>query len=134
MNDLADAVQRVAESARSIVELEVQLAVAELKRKAATLGIGLGLSGGALLFLWVAILFGLGAATAGLTYVMPVWAALLTMCGVLLLVAGALAAVGITLMRRAGNPLPEQAIAEAERTIDELQGVPSEEMQDAGTA
>jgi hypothetical protein len=127
MTELADAVQRVAEHARSIVELEVKLALAELKRKAATLGIGLGLSGGALLFLWVAILFGLGAATAGLTYVMPVWAALLTMCGALLLVATVLAMVGITLMRRAtAAPLPEQAIAEAELTIDELQ--------DAGTA
>jgi hypothetical protein len=129
MNDLADAVQRVAESARSIVELEVQLALAELKRKAATLGIGLGLSGGALLFLWVAILFGLGAATAGLTYVMPVWAALLTMCGALLLVAVVLALVGITLMRRAASkPLPEEAIAEAQLTMDELQ----EELHDAG--
>lgn len=131
MNDLADAVQRVTDSARSIVELEIRLALAEMKRKAATLGIGLGLSGGALLFLWVAILFGLGAATAGLTYVMPVWAALLTMCGLLLLVAAVLAAIGITLMRRATTtPLPEQAIAEAELTIDELQ----EELQDAGTA
>ena len=131
MNDLADAVQRVAESARTLVELEVQLAIAELKRKAATLGIGLGLIGGALLFLWVAILFGLGAATAGLTYVLPVWAALLVMCGALLLVALVLAAIGVTLMRRAtSNPLPEEAIAEAQLTIDELE----EELQDAGTA
>jgi uncharacterized protein (DUF58 family) len=113
----------------------VQLAIAELKRKAATLGIGLGLSGGALMFLWVAILFGLGAATAGLTYVLPVWASLLVMCGVLLLIALALGAIGVTMMRRAtSSPLPEQAIAEAQRTIDELGNVPSEELQDAGTA
>ena len=39
------------------------------------------------------------------------------------------------MMRRAtSNPLPEQAIAEAQRTIDELGKVPSEEVQDAGTA
>lgn len=135
MNDLADAAIRVAEHARSLIRLEVQLAAEELKRKAATLGIGLGLSGGALLFLWVAILFGLGAATAGLTYVLPVWGALLVMCGALLLVAFVLAAIGITLMRRAtATPLPEQAIAEAELTLDELQDLPREEMQDAGTA
>jgi apolipoprotein N-acyltransferase len=128
MTDIADAVQRVAESARSIVDLEVQLALAELKRKAATLGIGLGLSGGALLFLWVAILFSLGAATVGLTYVMPVWAAFLTMSAALLLVALTLAFIGITLMRRAtATPLPEEAIAEAQLTMDELQ----EELQDA---
>jgi apolipoprotein N-acyltransferase len=131
VNELADALARVAEHARSLVELEVRLALEELKRKAATLGIGLGLSGGALLFLWVAILFGLGAATAGLTYVMPVWAALLTMCGALLLVAVVLAAIGIRLMRRAtATALPEQAIAEAQLTLDEIE----EELRDVGTA
>jgi hypothetical protein len=125
MNDLADTVQRVADSARSIVQLEMRLALAEMKRKAAALGIGIGLGGGALLFLSVAILFGLGAATAGLTYVLPVWGALLVMCGALLLVAGVLAAVGVTLIRRGGKPLPEAAIAEAQLTMEELQ--------DAGT-
>jgi uncharacterized membrane protein YqjE len=122
MNDLADTVQRIADSARSIVQLELQLAIAELKKKAATLGIGLGLAGGALMFLWVAILFALAAMTAGLTYVMPVWAALLTMCAVLLLIAVVLAAVGVRLMRRATeNPLPEEAIAEAQLTLEDLQ-------------
>jgi hypothetical protein len=121
MNDLAEAVQRVTDSARSIVELEVRLAVEELKRKAETLGIGVGLLVGALMFLWLAILFVLGAATAGLTYVIPVWAALLVMCGVMLVVTIVLGAVGVSLVRRAGTPLPEQAIAEAELTMDELQ-------------
>jgi hypothetical protein len=60
---------------------------------------------------------------------MPVWAALLTMCGALLLVAAVLAYVGITLMRRAASkPLPEEAIAEAQLTMDALE----EELHDAG--
>jgi hypothetical protein len=127
MNDLADSVQRVAEHARSIVELEVKLAVEELKRKAEKLGIGVGLLAGALMFLWLAILFVLGAATAGLTYVMPVWGALLVMCGVMLIVTAVLALIGVRLVQSAAKqPLPEEAIAEAELTIDELQ--------DAGTA
>jgi hypothetical protein len=122
MNDLADAVQRIVESARTLVQLELQLAIAELKKKAATLGIGLGLFVGALLFLWVAILFGLGSATAGLTYVMPVWAALLVMCGALLLITLGLGAVGVVLMRRAtANPLPEEAIEEAQLVMEDLQ-------------
>jgi len=122
MNDLADAVQRVADSARSIVELEVRLAVEELKRKAETLGIGVGLLAGALMFLWLAILFVLGAATAGLTYVMPVWGALLVMCGVMLVVTLVLAAIGIRMVQGAAKqPLPEEAIKEAELTIEALQ-------------
>ncbi len=127
MNDLADSVQRVAESARSIVELEIKLALAELKRKAETLGIGVGLLAAALVFLSLAVLFALGAATAGLTYVMPVWGALLVMGGVMLTVTAVLGLVGVKMVRRAAKqPLPKEAIAEAELTIDELQ--------DAGTA
>jgi hypothetical protein len=131
MNDLADTVQRIAESARSIVQLELQLAIAELKKKAETLGIGVGLLVGALMFLWLAILFVLGAATAGLTYVMPVWAALLVMCGLMLIVTFVLGAIGVRLVQStAERPLPEEAIAEAQLTMDELQ----EELRDAGIA
>ena len=127
MNDLADAAVRVAEHARSLVELEVRLALEELKRKAETLGIGVGLLVGALMFLWLAILFVLGAATAGLTYVMPVWGALLVMCSVMLVVTLVLGLIGVRMVQRAAKqPLLEEAIAEAELTIDELQ--------DAGTA
>jgi uncharacterized membrane protein len=82
---------------------------------------GLGLTGGALMVLWVSILFGLGAATAGLTYVLPVWASLLVMCGATLLIALALAAVGVMLVRRGAQLLPEEAIAEAQLTLEELQ-------------
>ena len=56
-----------------------------------------------------------------------VWGALLVMCGVMLVVTAVLGLIGIKMVQRATKqPLPEQAIAEAELTIDELQ--------DAGTA
>ncbi len=130
MNDLTEATRRVAEHARTLLELELKLAVEELKRKAEKLGIGVGLLVGALMFLWLAILFVLGAATAGLTYVMPVWAALLVMCGVMLGVTLVLGYIGVRLVQSATNqPLPEHAIAEAELTIDELE----KELHDAGT-
>jgi hypothetical protein len=130
MNELADAMRRVAEHARSLFQLEIQLAMTEMKRKMATLGIGLGLTVGALLFLWMSILFGLAAMTAGLTHVLPVWASLLLMCVALLLVAFLLAGIGVMLVRRSAKPLPEEAIAEAQLTVEELQ----EELQDAGVA
>ena len=121
MTELADAVQRVAESARSLIQLELQLAIEEIKRKLAMLGIGLGLTAGAVYFLSLAILFGLGAATVGLTYVLPVWGALLVMGGLLLLIATGLAMIGIVLMRRGSNVLPEEAIEEAQLTREDLQ-------------
>jgi hypothetical protein len=123
MTELADAVQRVAESARSLVQLEVQLAIAEIKRKLAILGIGLGLAAGAIYLLSLAVLFGLGAATAGLTYVMPVWGALLVMGGFLLLIATGLGMMGVVLIRRGSNVVPEEAIAEAQLLREDLEDV-----------
>lgn len=110
MNNLSDAVGRVAESARSVVQLEVKSALNDVKRKVAALGIGIGLALCALLFLGLAVVFGLAAATAGLTDWLSVWAALLVMCGALVFLALLLATVGISLMRRgkaAGNDAKE---------------------------
>jgi len=121
MTELADAARRVAEHARALVQLEMQLAMTEMKRKVAALGMGIGLAIGALLFMGLAGLFALAAATAGLTHVLPVWAALLVMCGALFLMALVLAGAGVALMRRGSKPIPEQAIAEARLTREELQ-------------
>jgi hypothetical protein len=128
VNDLADAVQRVADSARTLVQLELQLAIAEIKRKLAELGIGIGLAAGAVLFLVLAILWGLAAATAGLTSVLPVWAALLAMAFTLFFFAFVLATVGVAYIRRGSNVVPEEALAEAQIIRDELQ----EELRDVG--
>ncbi len=121
MNGLADATRRVAEHARSLVQLEVQLAVTEMKRKVAALGMGIGLAVVALALMGLATLFGLAAAAVGLTYVLSVWAALLVMCGALFLLALLLAGFGVALLKRGSKPLPEQAIAEAQLTREELQ-------------
>lgn len=121
MNDLADAVQRVAESARTLIQLELQLAIEEVKRKLAMLGIGLGLAAFAAYFVSLAVLLGLAAATAGLTYVLPVWAACLVMAAAVLVLAIGLGMIGVVLMRRGSNVVPEEAIAEAQRTIEEIE-------------
>ena len=120
MNGLADATRRVAEHARSLVQLEVQLAMTEMKRKIAALGIGIALAVLALVLMGLAVIFGLAAATAGLTDVLSVWASLLVMCGALFLLAFVVAAVGVALLRRGSKPLPEQAIEEARLTREEL--------------
>ena len=117
---LSGATKRVADHARSIVQLEIQLAATELKRKVAALAIGIGLGAGAALFGLLAILFGLAAATAGIATALPVWLSLLIMFGGLLLLAGILGAVGAALLRKGSKPVPEQAIAEAQITAEAL--------------
>ena len=121
MTELADAVQRVAESARTLIQLELQLAIEEIKRKLAMLGIGIGLAAGAVYFVALAILFALAAAAVGLTYVMPVWAACLVMAGLLLLIALGLGMMGVVLMRRGSNVMPEEAMAEAQLTMEDFE-------------
>jgi uncharacterized BrkB/YihY/UPF0761 family membrane protein len=113
---LSGATKRVADHARSIVQLELQLAASELKRKIAALAIGIGLAVGAALFGLLAILFGLAAATAGIATALPVWLSLLIMFGGVLL----LGAVGAALLRKGSKPVPEQAIAEAQLTTEAL--------------
>jgi hypothetical protein len=117
---LSGATKRVADHARSFVQLEIQLAATELKRKAAALAVGIALAVGGALFGLLALLFGLAAATAGIATALPVWLSLLIMFGGLLLLAGMLGAIGAALLRKGSKPVPEQAIAEAQITTEAL--------------
>lgn len=117
---LSGATKRVADHARSFVELELQLATAELKKKAQALATGIGLTAGAAILAYLALEFGLGAAAAGLATTMPIWAALLIVCGVLVLIAAILGFIGIKLLQKGTQPLPEQALEEAELAAEEL--------------
>jgi putative superfamily III holin-X len=121
---LSDATRRVADHARSLVQLEVQLAVTELKRKAVALGVGIGLLLTAAVFGLIALTFGLATAAAALALVWPVWLALLVMFGGLLLCAGLLGVIGLNLLRKGTPPVPEAAIEEAQLTKEALRDGP----------
>ena len=117
---LSGATKRVADHARSFVQLELQLAAAELKRKAAALGVGIALLAGAAMFALTALFFGLAAATAGIATALPVWLSLLIMFGGLLLLGMILGGVGAAMLKKGSKPMPEQAIAEAQLTTEAL--------------
>lgn len=128
---LSDAARRVADSAREFVRLEVELAMAELKAKAAALGAGLGVLAAAAMFAFLALCFALAAAAAGMSTTLAVWESLLIMFGALVLLAGILGAVGAVLLRKASNPVPEQAIEEAQITTEALRNGDGESGDDA---
>ena len=117
---LSGATKRVAEHARSFVELEVQLALAELKKKAEALGTGIGLLIGAAVLAFLALCFGLAAAAAGLSTTLPVWASLLIVCGALILLTAILALLGRMFLQKGSQPVPEQAVEEARLTQEAL--------------
>lgn len=118
---LSDATRRVADHARSLVQLELRLAATEIKRKVIALGLGIGLTLGAAVFGLLALMFALATAAAAIALVLPVWLALLVIFGGLMLVSGLLGVIGLGLLRKGAPPVPEQAIEEAQLTREALQ-------------
>jgi hypothetical protein len=115
---IGGAAKAVADRARSIVRLELQLAATELKRKVAALGIGIAMLVGAALFAFFAFAFALATVAAALATVVSTWLALLIVTGGLFILVGVLAALGIGAIRKSAPPVPEQAIAEAKLTAE----------------
>ena len=117
---LGAAARIVSERASSIVRLELQLAAAELKKKVASLGIGIALFVVAAFLGLFALGFAFATIAVALAIVLDTWLALLIVTAGLLLVAGLLVVVGLRKLRK-GTPLvPEQAIEEAKLTSEAL--------------
>ena len=120
MNGLSDAAQRVADHARSFVDLEVKLATAELKKKAQAVGTGIGLMAGAAVLAFLALTFALLGAVAGLSTTLAVWESFLIVCGALVVIIAILVWIGYVLLQKGSKPIPEQAFEEAELTAEAL--------------
>jgi H+/Cl- antiporter ClcA len=105
---------------KSIARLNLELAKLEAKQKATALGIAGGLGLVAVVLVLYAIGFSFAAAAAGLSETLPLWASLLIVAGIIVLVAAILALLARRFARKASPPKPEQAIEEAELTIQML--------------
>jgi len=113
---------RVVAHLRALAQLEKELARAELERKGATIGAGVGLAIAAGVLALYAVGFGLATLAAVLALAVDWWLALLIVFLVLVLLVVGLAFAARSLLR-AGTPLkPEQAIEEARLTKQVLRG------------
>ncbi|CAN5336713.1 phage holin family protein [soil metagenome] len=117
---LGTAVKEVAERVSAIVRLELELASMEIQRKIKSLGLGIAFAVGAVIFLVFMIGFAYAAIAAALATVMPTWAALLVVTGILLLKAAVLGILALNRIRKGTPPVPEQAIREAKLTTEAL--------------
>jgi hypothetical protein len=117
---LGAAVKEVAERTSAIVRLELELAALELKRKVTSLGIGIGLAIGAAVVALFMVGFLFATIAAALALVMPWWAALLVVTGILALVVAVLAVLAVNRIQKGTPPVPEQAILEAKLTTEVL--------------
>jgi Flp pilus assembly protein TadB len=113
-------VRRVVAHARSVSELQKELATLELKQKASSLGAGAALGVAAGIMALYAVGFGLATAAVALAIVLDLWLALLIVFAALVLLTVVLALVAKTMVKK-GTPLaPEQAIEEARLTKQAL--------------
>jgi hypothetical protein len=121
--DGASTGELVAQASRQISDLvrqELTLAKTELVDKGKHFGLGTGLFGGAGVFAVYGGAVLLAAAVAALSLVWPVWLAALVIGVALLLIAGLLAIIGRTQLRRAVPPMPEQAAASVKTDVHEI--------------
>jgi hypothetical protein len=110
---LGASIGEVRDRGKRIAQLTLELAAAELKRKAMQFGAAFGLFGAAALFGFFFLAFLFAAVAAALALVLPVWAALLVTAGLLLVLMAVLVLVGVGLARAAKTPVPTQAVEQA---------------------
>lgn len=115
-------IHEVAERASALARLEAELAVLEVRGKLASLGVGGGLVLGAAILALFALGFLLATAAAGLATFLATWLALLIVGAALLITTAVLAAIGISVLKRAVPPIPEAAVSEARLTAEALKG------------
>jgi hypothetical protein len=115
-NGLGFAAKQVADHARSLIRLELELAKLELTKKLSALGIGIGLLVGAGIVAIFAVAFLLATVAAAFALFLATWLALLVTGAILVALAVGLGLLGLRFLKRATPPVPEQAIHEARRT------------------
>jgi len=121
-NGVGSVIHEIAERASALARLEVELVILELRGKIASLGMGGGMVLGSVILGLFALGFLLASAAAGLATFLATWVALLIVGGALVLSMLALAAIGISVLKRGVPPIPERAVSEAKLTAQALKG------------
>src|SRR5688572_4795926 len=108
----------VKQRAQSLVQLNLELAKLESKKKATALGVAAGLALLAVVLVVYAIGFAFASAAAGISEALPLWLSLLIVAGVIGLLAALAGFLAVRFAEKASPPKPAQAIEEAERTVE----------------
>lgn len=108
----------------TLVKAEIEQLQKEITGKLKKAGIGIGLLVGAGLFAFFALGVLLAAAVAAIAAAgLPVWASALIIGGALLVLAGILAAIGITFLKRGVPPTPEDTIDSVKQDVRTIKGL-----------
>lgn len=115
-----DLLRRLREDFAALIRSEIDLAKTEVQEKVKAHARAAAFIGVAVAFALLALLALLFAGIAVLALAVPLWASALIVGGALLLLALILGWLAMRSMRKAGAPVPEEAIAEVHATVDEL--------------
>jgi uncharacterized membrane protein YqjE len=117
---VGDILKEIQGEVSNLIKAEVELAKQELMPAARNGGIGAGLFGGALYFVLNALilLFIAGSLAIWKWLGLPIALGFVIMAGVLVVVAGVFALIGVVLVKRVKGP--EQAIAQGQQTADSV--------------
>ena len=115
-------VKAVKKRTQSLLQLNLELAKLEGKQKATAVGVAGGLGAAAAVLLVYAIGFIFAAIAAGLNETLSLWVSLLIVAILLALIAAIVGYLAVRFARKASPPTPSQALEEAGRTIETLQG------------
>jgi hypothetical protein len=113
---VSDAARNVAEHASSVARLELELAALELKKKVASIGIGIALGIAAAVLGLFMLGFAFATVAAVLATFLATWLALLIVTAFLGGLAGLLGLLALGRIKKGSPPVPEQAIREAKLT------------------
>ena len=114
-------VKSIKNQARTLVQLNLELAKLEGKQKATAAGIAGGLAVGVLVLVVYGVGFVFAAIAAGLSGALSLWLSLLIVAVMLFLLAALAGYLAMRFVRKATPPTPTQAIEEATRTVETLQ-------------
>jgi uncharacterized membrane protein YqjE len=117
---LGQAVKEVSDHAVALAKLEAKLARQEMAEKGRRLAPAALLGLVAVVLVLFSVGYGLAAAVEGLDTVIPRWAALLIVAGVLLVAAVLLGLIARAIVKNASPPVPEQTIEEARQTTNAI--------------
>jgi hypothetical protein len=117
---IGGAIRQVADRATNVVKLELELAQLEVKRKVTSIGIGIGLGLGAAFVGLFGLLFMFATIAAALATVLSVWLSLLIVTAGLFGLAGLLALLAVSRLRKGSPPVPKDALREAKLTQEAL--------------
>jgi membrane protein implicated in regulation of membrane protease activity len=118
--NISASLKDVRDHGQRLLQLNLELLAAELKAKGAMYGAAVGMVLVACVLSLYALGFALATFAVALSLVLPLWLALLIVTAILVLVMLILVLVARASIRRAGAPVPQRAIDEAQTTADVL--------------